>query len=622
MAAEKNSELICRHDMPFGAEIHEDGVRFRLWAPDVEEVALCLAAAEGERQVVMERREEGWHHHTDRDSGPGTRYSFKIDGSLKVPDPASRWQPDGVHGASMVADPLAWRWQDKDWRGRPLSEAVFYELHVGTFCSAGKYHGVKERLNYLADLGVTAIELMPLAAFAGSRNWGYDGVLPFAPAACYGTPGQLKSLVETAHQSGLMVFLDVVYNHFGPEGNYLHLYASPFFTRRYKTPWGEAINLDKTSGYWVRRFFIENALYWLEEFRFDGLRLDAVHSLFDDSQPTFLEELAAAVKQGPGRDRQVHLVLENYNNDAGLLERERDGKPRYYSAQWNDDIHHAMHVLLTGETDGYYLDYADDPLAHLNRCLLEGFAYQGEISIWRGKKRGTPSRALPPEAFIGFLQNHDQTGNRAFGERLTVLAAEEKLAVMTAVLLLAPQPPLLFMGQEWGSRQPFLYFCDFGEDLASQVREGRKREFGGFAAFKKEEKLQNIPDPCAPETFEKCVLDWSLQQEKSHGQWLELHRKLLRLRRNFIMPRLGQGPITCRCDELAEKVVKLEWQFGDATRLFLIANFSSRKTSMLLPAGQPLYHSRGAGTAGQMLNLKPWSASFLLLADGENSLNR
>ncbi len=336
------------------------------------------------------------------EAGIGSRYRFQIEDGLLVPDPASRLQPEGVHGVSVVTDPLAWHWRDGDWTGRPLREAVFYELHVGTFSAAGSYAGVRQRLDYLADLGVTAIELMPVAAFAGCRNWGYDGVLPFAPSSCYGSPDDLKQLVEAAHRKGMMVFLDVVYNHFGPEGNYLHLYASSFFTDRFDTPWGEAIRFSGPLCRWVRRFFIENALYWLEEFHFDGLRLDAVHAIFDDSQPDILEELATAVREGPGKGRQVHLVLENDGNEVRYLAREK-GRPSFYDAQWNDDAHHAMHVLISGETDGYYLDYAENPAARLGRCLAEGFAYQGEESAWRGgRRRGSPSAGLPPIAFVDF----------------------------------------------------------------------------------------------------------------------------------------------------------------------------------------------------------------------------
>ncbi len=320
--------------------------------------------------------------------GPGSCYRFRIDGGLRVSDPASRYNPADVHGPSQVIDPCEFDWEDEGWRGRPWSEAVIYELHVGTFTLAGTFAGVKDRLDYLVDLGVTAIELMPVADFPGARNWGYDGVLPFAPESSYGHPEELKDLVQTAHQKGLMVFLDVVYNHFGPEGNYLHIYTPQFFSKRHSTPWGAAINFDGPGSRVVRDFFIHNALYWLTEYHFDGLRLDAVHAILDGSDPDILLELAEAVHRGPGKERHLHLVLENDQNAAHYFD-------RGYRAQWNDDIHHALHVLLTGETDGYYQDYADRPVGYIGRCLTEGFAYQGEPSSYRGGvPRGELSRDL------------------------------------------------------------------------------------------------------------------------------------------------------------------------------------------------------------------------------------
>jgi malto-oligosyltrehalose trehalohydrolase len=409
-----------------------------------------------------------------------------------------------------------------------------------------------------------------------------------------------------------MVFLDVVYNHFGPEGNYLHLYASPFFTDRYNTPWGEAIRFSGAQARWVRRFFIDNALYWLEEYHFDGLRLDAVHAIFDPSDPSFLEELAAEVRNGPGRKRQIHLVLENYDNESRLLARNGADTPRYYSAQWNDDIHHAAHILLTGETDGYYTDYAGKPVAHLGRCLTEGFAYQGEESKWRkGRKRGTPSGFLPPTAFVNFIQNHDQIGNRAFGERLSILADDRPLKTATAILLLAPQPPLLFMGQEWGCRQPFLYFCDFGDDLAPKVRDGRRREFAGFAAFTNEKQLERIPDPCDWNTFARCILDRSVLDEEGARQWLAFHRRLLELRRCEIIPRLGCESVPGSYRELVEKALAVEWQLPGGELLQMIANLGGAVLSLALPRGRFFYLSEGVDTDGG-LEMESWSVAFYL----------
>ncbi|HEY6863977.1 MAG TPA: malto-oligosyltrehalose trehalohydrolase, partial [Burkholderiales bacterium] len=444
-----------RHEMPFGASPKDGGARFRLWAPAAKTVELCL----GDETLAMDRDPEGWFE-TVRPAGGGERYRYRIDSDLLVPDPASRFNPDDVHGPSELVDPLAYEWRDAAWRGRPWEDAVIYELHVGTFSAEGTYAGVERRLDELAGVGVTAVELMPLADFPGTRGWGYDGVLPYAPDASYGRPEDLKRLVDGAHARGLMMFLDVVYNHFGPDGNYLHSYAPRFFTDRYRTPWGAAIDFEDERA--VREFFVHNALYWLEEYRFDGLRFDAVHAIHDASRPDIVEEIADRVRAGPGRERAIHLVLENDANRARYLERGPDGRPRRYTAQWNDDVHHAFHVLLTGESDGYYSDYADRPAARLGRCLTEGFAYQGEPSPFRdGEIRGEPSAHLPPTAFVSFIQNHDQVGNRALGERISRLAPEAALEAAMAVLLLAPSPPMLFMGDEFAAATPFLFFCDF-----------------------------------------------------------------------------------------------------------------------------------------------------------------
>ena len=427
-----------RHAMPFGALITPEGVRFRLWAPASDRVELIL----DDGALELSQIGDGfWELTTDRATA-GTTYMYRADGGLEVPDPASRMQVDDVHGPSVVVDPEAFEWHDDDWRGRRWEEAVLYELHVGAFSPEGTFAGVEARLDHLVDLGVTAVELMPVADFPGARGWGYDGVLPFAPDRVYGAPDDLKALVHAAHDRGLMVLLDVVYNHFGPEGNYLHLYAPQFFTDRYTTPWGAAVDLSLRP---VRDFFLHNALYWLSEYRFDGLRLDAVHAIHDQGPVHVVDEIAHAVREGPGTERRVHLVLENDDNAARFLPRGADGLPVAATAQWNDDIHHVLHVLATGETDGYYADFAEDPARALLRCLTEGLVFQGDPSPYRGgEPRGEPSGHLPPAAFVSFAQNHDQVGNRAFGERLGELAPEEAVRAVETVLLLAPSPPLLF----------------------------------------------------------------------------------------------------------------------------------------------------------------------------------
>jgi malto-oligosyltrehalose trehalohydrolase len=562
----------------------------------------------------MARVGGGWFEQVVPEAGAGTRYRYRLADGLAVPDPASRFQPDGVHGASEVIDPRGFDWPDSDWRGRPWHETVLYELHVGAF--GGDFAGVEARLDHLASLGVTAVELMPLSAFPGARGWGYDGVAPFAPFAGYGRPEALKSLVAAAHARGLMVFLDVVYNHFGPEGCYLHAYAPQFFTDRHRTPWGAAIDLDGPRSAEVRRFLVHNALFWLEEYRLDGLRLDAVHALHDASDSDFLEELARAVQAGPGRERHVHLVLENDDNEALRLSGGVEA-PGRYRAQWNDDLHHALHVLLTGEDDGYYADYAHAPVEHLGRSLAEGFAYQGEASRHRGGVgRGEPSAHLPAGAFVGFLQNHDQVGNRARGERITALAPEPAVRAASALVLLSPQVPMLFMGEELGADQPFPFFCDFGPELAGAVTEGRRREFARFADASARGR---IPDPNDPTTFASACLDWSCLDGPTglpHRRWLEHYRTLIACRRRHLVPRLAGDDARGESFEVnAAGVLVVRWRLGDGARLLALANLSPHTVTgaVVLPPGEVLFVTpvdliarADAGT------LPAWSAAFVL----------
>lgn len=597
------------HDMPFGAQIIEQGVRFRLWAPGCDRVALCLAGTSGETVQSMRAVGDGWFELSVADAGKGTRYRFEVNGGLRVPDPASRFNPDDVHGASEVIDPAAFDWQDTAWRGRPWEEAVVYELHVGTFSPAGSFAGVMQRLDHLVALGVTAIELMPVADFPGARNWGYDGVLPFAPDSRYGRPEDLKALVQAAHAKGLMVLLDVVYNHFGPEGNYLHVYAKPFFSERHHTCWGAAINFDGPHSRAVREFFIHNALFWLTEYHFDGLRLDAVHALCDDSARHILDELAERVHAAIGPERRVHLVLENDANEARYLGR------GHYAAQWNDDLHHALHVLITAETDGYYADYAAAPLHHLGRCLTQGFAYQGERSGYRGHAvRGEPSAHLPPQAFVAFLQNHDQVGNRALGERIAQIAPAPAVRAAAAVTLLAPGIPLLFMGEEFAATSPFPFFCDFGDDLREAVTQGRRREFSRFARFADPASQAVIPDPNLPQTFHRAKLDWDALDRAPQAGWLAYYRELLRLRRRLIVPRLhGMGGNAGAFDVPVPDVLQATWRLGDGSRLRLRANFSGATARMAVLPGEPVFATSAAAARGV---LEPWAVVWTLAGDG------
>jgi len=611
-----------RHNMPFGAECRDDGsVRFRLWAPAAHQVDLCLGDVTRPTHIPLESSDEGWFELVTDAVKSGTQYRFRIDEdeSQKVPDPASRFQPRDVHGPSEVINPEAFFWQDHDWRGRRWEEAVIYELHVGAFTPAGTFSAVRERLDYLADLGITALELMPVSDFPGQRNWGYDGVLPFAPDSAYGRPEDLKELVQTAHSRGIMVLLDVVYNHFGPEGNYLGVYAPQFFTARHHTPWGNAINFDGPGSRTVRDFFIHNALYWLTEYHFDGLRLDAVNAIIDDSTPHILTELAQVVRSSVEPDRHIHLVLENERNQARYLQRNGQCKPCTYTAQWNDDIHHAAHVILTGECDGYYSDYEERPLELLGRCLVGGFGYQGEVSRYKnGETRGEPTTGLPLTAFVSFLQNHDQIGNRAFGERITKIADPRAVRAIVAILLLAPSPPLLFMGEEFGSETPFLFFCDFGKDLAAAVTAGRRREFAHFAKFSAKSNdppaQEEIPDPNSVTTFEASRLDWDTIAQPQHRDWFHLYRQLLQVRCQHIASRLSAA-CAIRADHVhSDRGLTADWHFSDHSKLTLLANLGTVPLAGLTPpAGQMIYGSEGVSADTlQRGTLPPWSVAWFL----------
>jgi maltooligosyltrehalose trehalohydrolase len=594
--------------MPFGAEVTNEGVRFALWAPTAREVDLVLDGT----AHAMPAAENGWHRLVMPEARAGNGYQFRIDGDLLVPDPASRFQPDDIAGPSLVVDPRAYQWSDGAWRGRPWEEAVLYEAHVGTATPEGTYAGLAKKLEELRDLGVTAVELLPLSDFPGRRNWGYDGVLPFAPDSAYGTPDDLKAFVERAHALGLMVFIDVVYNHFGPAGNYLHAYAKTFFTDRHQTPWGAGINFDGAEGPTVRDFFVHNALYWLEEFHVDGLRFDAVHAILDDSEPHIIAEIAARVRAAFPQ-REVHLVLENGANEARWLARDESGAPRLHTAQWNDDVHHCWHVLLTGESDGYYEDYADSPVERLGRCLAEGFAYQGEVSRHEGgKPRGEPSAHLPPTAFVAFLQNHDQIGNRAFGERISHLAPPERLELARAGLLLSPQVPLLYMGEEWDASTPFLYFVDFSDDeaLSNAVREGRRREFANFKSFAEQHGERQIPDPTLEETFTIPALRWDEAARPPHAETRDEVRRLLRLRQQEVVPLMKTRFLGASRMLPSPDCLDVTWRFAGGTLRFL-GNFGERAADMDKGDGRVLWASRSATVEVSRARLPSWTGVFL-----------
>jgi malto-oligosyltrehalose trehalohydrolase/4-alpha-glucanotransferase len=604
------------HAMPFGAQPGPDGaVRFALWAPAAASVSVVLEDGDdgtGAAIMPMVARGDGWHALSTARAHTGSRYRFALPDGRRVADPASRFQPSDVAGPSEVIDPTLFRWSDGAWAGRPWHEAVLYELHIGTFTPEGTFHAAIGRLSHLAGLGVTAIELMPVADFPGGRNWGYDGVLPFAPDSAYGRPDDLKALVDAAHALGLMVFLDVVYNHFGPEGNDLPGYAPQMFTDRHRTPWGAAINVDGPESPTVRDFFIHNALYWIGEFRIDGLRLDAVHAILDDSAPSFVEELATRVRAQVGGRRHIHLVLENDDNRSSPLDRAADGSPRCFTAQWNDDLHHALHVAATGETTGYYADYRD-AVTLAGRALAEGFAYQGDSSGLRGgTPRGDPSGHLPPTAFVAFLQNHDQIGNRALGERIAALAPEAAVRAVSAMFLLAPSVPMLFMGQEWASASPFLFFCDFAPDLAQSVRDGRTAEFATFPAFADAGAQKRIPDPTREATWRMSCLDWDNLALEPHARWLDWHRRILAVRRDDLVPHLaGMAGGDARWEVVDGRGLRVRWSLAGGCVLHLAANPGDGDAAgFAAPAGRVLWRE-GEGLRDDGI-LSPWSVIWSL----------
>ena len=560
----------------FGPLISDAGVTFRLWAPAAREADLLI-----DGPIPMTRSGDWFETHV-ADAHAGTRYRFRIDGELDIPDPISHFQPDDITGPSEVIDHSLHRWQCADWKGLPWERAVFLETHVGTFTAEGTYRAMMAKLDHLAETGITALELMPLADFPGRWNWGYDGVLPFAPDSTYGTPDDLKALIDAAHAREIMVFLDVVYNHFGPEGNYLGRLAPQFFAEAH-TPWGVAIDYRVPE---VRAYVIENALHWLRDYRFDGLRLDAVHAIVDPGEPHILTDLAQAVNDLAAESgRHIHLVLENDDNAAPFLAPEATVSNGFYRAQWNDDYHHAWHVLLTGESRGYYRDY-QDVATHIERALAEGFSYQGDASAHRGGQlRGARCGTLPRADFVNFIQNHDQIGNRPFGERLSMLVKPEPLEAALAVLMLQPSPPLMFMGDEWGATEPFRFFCDFKGDLGEAVRQGRKTEFADWHAAAGD----GIPDPLAETTKDTAVLDWDALAKSPHKERLALVRALLKARRDHIEPLLpamiGEGEAHLRAGLLTAR-----WRSGGKT-LILLANLSesARPKPDALVWGKPVW---------------------------------
>jgi malto-oligosyltrehalose trehalohydrolase len=596
------------HLMPFGAQVTTQGVEFRLWAPAAHQVDLLLCDAAVPQVRPMLDCGQGWFARTEPEVRAGAHYRFRIDMTLEVPDPASRWNDADAEGASVVVDPARFDWGNERWLGRAWHEAVIYELHIGTFTPEGTFLAAIRRLDHLRSLGVTMLELMPIGDFPGRRGWGYDGVLPFAPDSAYGSPDDLKQLIKAAHARGLGVLLDVVYNHFGPQGNFLASYAPQFSAPAHTTPWGAAMNFDRGGSDTVRQYFIHNALYWIEEFAFDGLRLDAVHAIHDGSAVHFVADLARSVRTGPGRSRPVHLIAENHANDAGML-----GTPQSldrFDAQWNDDVHHCLHVILTGESNGYYGDFAGRSHEQLARALAEGFVFQGELSRHDGCRRGSASAHLPPTAFINFLQNHDQIGNRPRGERLiNIVSSPSALRAAAAIVLLAPSIPMLFMGEEWGTDRPFPYFCDFNPELAASVREGRREEFAGLSGLAGGSS-DPLPDPTAPETFESARLDWSRLRDVAAAEWLEFHRSLLAIRRAQIMPLIPGIRGANHEVSGAGAPMRVSWSLADGSQLVLLCNLRAQECAPPQRIeGHMLYSSHPLTDTGRAMD--PWCVIWL-----------
>ena len=591
----------CWH-LPFGANPREGGVDFRVWAPGHASVDVVLYGPAAEAVHPLRCVGAGWFAGEVQGIGAGARYRYRLDGGDAFPDPASRSQPDGVHEPSEVVDPSAFRWTDGGWKGVPLEELVVYELHVGTFTPAGTFDAAIDRLDELAALGVTAVEPMPVASFPGERNWGYDGVALFAPQASYGGPEGLRRFVDAAHARGLAVILDVVYNHLGPEGNYLHAFTGGrYFTDRHKTPWGDAVNFDGPDSAAVREMVIGNALHWVHEYHVDGLRLDATHAIIDDSPVHVLAELRARVRECLPDDRHFVLIAEDERNERAVVTPEPEGGLGL-SAVWADDFHHHLRRRLAGDHEAYFADYGGS-VEEIVETLRKGWFYEGQTSPNHGRPRGTPADGLPPTAFVHCIQNHDQVGNRAHGDRLHHAVDFPAYRAAAALLLLSPYTPLLWMGQEWAASTPFLYFTDHPEELGRQVTEGRRQEFGKFSAFADPAERERIPDPQAPETFERSRLDWIERERMPHAGMLALHRALLHLRRTHPALR-RRDRASFAVEPLGPDALALRRTGDDGGALLLVVSF-----------GGALDADLAAAEATRTCESHPW-ALFLSTEEG------
>lgn len=544
----------------WGAILADHSTRFRLWAPSEERLSLALE----DDVLPMEPKADGWFELNVSGRLFGEEYSFILDDGQRVADPASRSQPD-ILGPSRLVDPTSYVWKHTDWKGRAWEEAVFYELHVGTFTQEGTFRAARERLSYLADIGFTAVEIMPLAQFPGQRGWGYDGVFQYALFSGYGEPDDFKAFVDAAHGVGLMVFLDVVYNHFGPEGNFLSRYAPGFFRQDNPTPWGPRIAFGLEP---VRRYFIENAIYWMTEYCLDGLRLDAVDQIEDDSRVHILEQLSDEVHAAVP-DRTIHLITENAANGTDLMAERPDGS-RLYTADWNDDFHHAIHSAATGESGGFYKPFSVAPWKNSATALAQGHLQRGKRVL---RIEPPAPSILPTASFVHFLQNHDQVGNRALGDRLHFAMEPDLHAALTELLLLSPQIPLMFQGDDHLSSRPFRFFSDYEGDLRSDIWKNREAEALNFGGLPEGSGPEDIPDPSAPTTFAGCKLAWGEAETRRAIEWRTFLRSLLRTRANRIVPLLGRGLRGGQVALAADGCIFVDWQHSSGI-LKLRANLS------------------------------------------------
>ena len=561
----------------WGAEfISSDVVRFRVWAEGQQQLTLRLA----ERDLPMTAVGNGWFQIDVPGVTHGTEYQFVLQDGMAVPDPASRAQKEDVNGPSVVIDPGRYQPINPDWAGRPWEETVIYELHIGTFTPQGTFRAAIDKLPYLAELGITQLEVMPVSQFGGSRGWGYDGVLLYAPHSAYGTPEDFHAFIDAAHGLGLSVVLDIVLNHFGPEGNYLPLLSPAFFDAQRMTPWGNGIAYEREP---VRHYILDAPLFWLTEYRLDGLRFDAIDQIKDTASKHILQQIAETIREALP-DRHIHLTTEDSRNVIFLHPRDEKGATPLFTAEWNDDFHNAAHVFATGETHAYYQDFAFEPEKKFARALAEGFVYQGEVSLQTGHSRGVECHTQPPTFFVDFIQNHDQTGNRAQGERLITLAGADKTRVLLAALLLSPHIPLLFMGEEYGETNPFLFFTDFHGDLAKAVREGRAKEFTGHSGHD-----GDVPDPNDEQTFARSKLDWHNVTTAQGKSWLRFTRSLLVLRHRYLVPLLRPGgTVEGKIVKTAPGMVAVSWSFPTGT-LSLALNIGNKPVDVPALAGETLF---------------------------------